>query len=52
MVAKNPITGDSLVTKMNNENYRNGWEWIFGKKEDELQKEKEETTLPDEEEKL
>ena len=32
--ARNPITGDLIRTGNSNENYRNGWELIFGKKKD------------------
>lgn len=33
MATKNDITGDSLVTKSTTDNYRDGWDRIFGKKE-------------------
>jgi hypothetical protein len=32
MPTTNDITGDSLVSKKSNENYRDGWDRIFGKK--------------------
>lgn len=32
--ARNPITGDLIRTGNANDNYRNGWEVIFGKKKD------------------
>ena len=35
MAAKNEITGDSLVSKKNNDNYRNNYDAIFGKKKEE-----------------
>ena len=35
MAAKNEITGDSLVSKKNNDNYRNNYDAIFGKQEEE-----------------
>lgn len=35
MATHNPITGDALVSKRNNENYRNNYDRIFGKKKEE-----------------
>lgn len=31
---QNPITGDHMITKASNETYRNGWDRIFGEKDD------------------
>lgn len=33
MTTKNPITGDEIKTKGSTDNYRDGWDRIFGKKE-------------------
>lgn len=33
MATRNDITGDSLTTKSATDSYRNGWDRIFGKKE-------------------
>lgn len=33
MTAKNDITGDAIITKSSTENFRDGWERTFGKKE-------------------
>lgn len=33
MATKNDITGDALITKVSNENYRNNYDLIFGKKD-------------------
>ena len=35
MAGKNEITGDNLISKVNTKSYDDGWERIFGKKEDE-----------------
>ena len=32
MASHNEITGDSLVSKLNNDNYRDNYDRIFGKK--------------------
>jgi hypothetical protein len=32
MATRNDITGDALITKVANENYRNNYDLIFGKK--------------------
>lgn len=34
MVARNNITGDQIATKRSNDAYRDGWDRIFGKKEE------------------
>lgn len=34
MTTRNDITGDSLTTKTSTDNYRDGWDRIFGNKED------------------
>ena len=34
MIARNDITGDALKTKGANDDYRAGWDRIFGKKEE------------------
>lgn len=34
MTSRNDITGDELKSKTNNDKYRDGWERIFGKKDD------------------
>ena len=34
MVARNSITGDFIVSKMNNDNYRDNYDAIFRKKEE------------------
>lgn len=34
MTSKNDITGDSLTTKATSDKYRDGWDRIFGKKDD------------------
>jgi len=47
VATKNDITGDSLITKAANENYRNNYDLIFGKKNGELPKQ--ETTGDSEE---
>lgn len=33
MTSRNDITGDELKSKTNNDKYRDGWERIFGKKD-------------------
>lgn len=30
---QNDITGDHIITKVSSEDYRNGWDRIFGKKD-------------------
>jgi len=40
MISKNPITGDEIKSKSNTEKYRDGWDLIFGKKEEKEKKEK------------
>ena len=35
MVAKNDVTGDSLITKSSTAAYRENWDLIFGKKNSE-----------------
>lgn len=42
MTAKNDVTGDSLKTKAASENYRSGWDRIFGNKKDQPADKKEE----------
>ena len=37
MPSHNEITGDALVSKTNNDNYRNNYDAIFGKKTKETQ---------------
>lgn len=38
MTTRNDVTGDALVSKNTNNDYRNGWDRIFGRKsEDESQ---------------
>lgn len=32
MAGKNDVTGDSLISKVNNKNYEDGYDRIFGKK--------------------
>lgn len=39
MATKNDITGDALITKVSNDNYRNNYDLIFGKKKKEEGKE-------------
>lgn len=34
MTARNDITGDAIQTKGSNDAYRDGWDRIFGKKEE------------------
>jgi len=36
MASKNDITGDSIQTKTSTKSYEDGWDRIFGKKEEEL----------------
>lgn len=36
MATHNDITGDALITKVANENYRNNYDLIFGKKNKKL----------------
>jgi hypothetical protein len=36
MAAKNDITGDSIQTKVTSKAYSDGWDKIFGNKEDSL----------------
>lgn len=33
MTSINDVTGDSLISKRNTDKYRNGWDEIFGNKE-------------------
>lgn len=42
MTAKNDVTGDSIKSKVNSEEYRNNWEAIFKKKKEETESPKEE----------
>ncbi len=35
MVSRNDVTGDSIKSKFNSDDYRNNWEKIFGKKNEE-----------------
>lgn len=35
MASHNDVTGDALVSKLNNDNFRNNFDRIFGKKEKE-----------------
>jgi hypothetical protein len=35
MASHNEITGDALVSKRSNDNYRNNYDAIFGKKQEE-----------------
>lgn len=35
MASRNEITGDALVSKKNNDNYRDNYDRIFGKKKQE-----------------
>jgi hypothetical protein len=44
MATHNDITGDALITKASNDNYRNNYDLIFGKKK----KDVEDVTLTDE----
>ena len=39
MATHNDITGDALITKANNDNYRNNYDAIFGKKKEAEKKE-------------
>lgn len=34
MPSRNDVTGDNLISRSNNDQYRNNWDRIFGKKED------------------
>jgi len=36
MASKNDITGDSIQTKTSTKSYEDGWDRIFGKKEEEF----------------
>jgi len=36
VASKNDITGDSIQTKTSTKSYEDGWDRIFGKKEEEL----------------
>lgn len=38
MTTRNDITGDALITRAANENYRNNYDLIFGKKKPEPKK--------------
>lgn len=38
MATTNPITGDKLITKSTNDNYRDNYDRIFGKRNGKLQK--------------
>lgn len=40
MISKNPITGDEIKSKSNTDKYRDGWDRIFGKKEEEKKEKK------------
>ena len=59
MTAKNDITGDSLTSRVSSDKYRDNWERIFGKRNQngierailQHQSEKEEGNQQDEEEK-
>ena len=39
MTSKNDITGDEIKSKTNSDRYREGWDRIFGKKQEESVKE-------------
>jgi hypothetical protein len=43
MAAKNDVTGDSLRTRVSNDKYSEGWDRIFGKKDENKPKETEQT---------
>jgi hypothetical protein len=34
MPSRNDVTGDNLVSRTNNDQYRSNWDRIFGKKEE------------------
>jgi hypothetical protein len=36
MTSKNDVTGDELKTRAASDNYRSGWDRIFGKKDQDL----------------
>lgn len=33
MASRNDVTGDNLISKTSNDNYRNNWDRIFGNKD-------------------
>ena len=45
MTSRNDITGDELKSKTNNDKYRDGWERIFGKKDQPMPDEKKEADI-------
>jgi hypothetical protein len=51
MASRNDVTGDSLVSRSNNDQYRSNWEKIFGKKTDTNEKEEPQETENKEEDK-
>lgn len=44
MATRNDITGDSIQTKSNTKAYRDNWDLIFGKKEEEESENEEKDT--------
>lgn len=50
MATRNSITGDRMVSKTTSEEYRNNWNKIFGKKEEEDKDEEDNPLTSDEEE--
>lgn len=51
MTSRNDITGDEIKTKIGSDNYRDGWERIFGNKKEPEQPQAETKNPPTEEEK-
>jgi hypothetical protein len=52
MASHNEITGDALVSKKNNDNYRNNYDAIFGKKKkdaEQTEQQGEEASVQDQE---
>jgi len=35
MASRNDVTGDNLISRTNNDQYRSNWDRIFGKKDEE-----------------
>lgn len=43
MSTRNDITGDHIRTKSNSKKYKDGWDLIFGKKDEEEEEKEDET---------
>lgn len=44
-MSKNDITGDNIQSKLSNQKYRDNWDLIFGKKNEQIKEVSEDATL-------